>query len=75
MVGKSGSMWKCQELEEWLRDQDSKASSAERIPVEIKSFLEDFQGLDIRVQKSHLQTILKSAYVHRDGRIEIEFRG
>ena len=64
MVGKSGSMWKCQKLEGWLRNQETKASSAERIPVEIKSFLEDFQGLDIRVQKAHLQTILKSAYVH-----------
>ena len=66
---------KSQELEGWLRNQETKASSAERIPVEIKSFLEDVQGLDIRVQKAHLQTILKSAYVHRDGRIEIEFRG
>lgn len=54
-------MWKCQELEEWLRDQDSKASSAERIPVEIKSFLEDFQGLCIRVQRAHLQPILNAA--------------
>ena len=66
---------KCQELEGWLQDQDSRVSSAERIPTEIKSFLEDFQGLDIRVQKAHLQTILKSAYIHRDGRIEVDFRG
>ena len=65
----------CQELEGWLRNQETKASSAERIPVEIKSFLEDFQGLDIRIQKARLQTILKSAYVHRDRRIEVEFRG
>ena len=66
---------RCQELEEWLNDQDARASAAERIPTKIKSFLEDFQGLDIRVQKAHLQTILKSAYVHRDRRIEVEFRG
>ncbi|MCZ6535633.1 MAG: recombinase family protein, partial [Chloroflexi bacterium] len=51
---------KCQELEEWLKDQDSRASSAERIPIKIGSFLKDFQGLDIRVQKAHLQTILKA---------------
>ena len=66
---------KYQELEGWLQDQDGRVSSAERIPIEIRSSLEDFQGLDIRVQKAHLQTILKSAYVHRDRRIEIEFRG
>jgi len=75
MVGKSGSMWKCQELEVWLQDQDSRVSSAQRIPFKIRSFLEDFEGLDIRVQKAHLQTILKSAYIYRDGRIEVEFRG
>ena len=65
----------CHELEQWLKDQDSRASSAERIPAEIQSFLEDFQGLDIRIRKAHLQTILQSAYVHRDKRIEVEFRG
>jgi len=57
-----------------LNDQKTKVSSAERIPIEIKSFLEDFEGLDIRIQKAHLQTILKSAYIHRDRRIEVEFR-
>jgi hypothetical protein len=45
-----------------------------RIPTEIKTFLHDFQGLDIRVQKAHLQTILKADYIHRDRRIEVEFR-
>ena len=48
--------------------------AAERIPVEVKSFLADFRGLDIRVQKAHLQTILKAAYIHRDRNIEVEFR-
>ena len=66
---------KCQELEEWLRDQDVRVSSAERIPNEIRSSLEDIQGLHTRVQKAHLQTILKSSCVHRDGRIEAEFSG
>jgi len=66
---------KSEELDDWLTDQNNKISSAERIPAEIKSFLEDFQGLDIRVEKAHLQTILKSAHVHRDRSIEVEFRG
>lgn len=65
----------CHKLEGWLQDQDSRVSPAERILIEIKSFLEDIQGLDIRVQKAHLQTILGAAYVHWDGRIEVEFRG
>ena len=39
-----------------MNDQKTKVSSAERIPIEIKSFLEDFEGLDIRIQKAHLQT-------------------
>ena len=46
-----------------------------RTPADIKYFLEDFEGLDIRVQKAHLQTILKAAYIHRDRKIEVEFRG
>jgi hypothetical protein len=66
---------KVPQLERWLNDQGTRASSAERIPTEIKTFLEDFQGLDIRVQKAHLQTILKAAYIHRDRKIEVEFRG
>jgi len=35
---------KSEELERWLKEQDKKVSSVERIPVEIQSFLEDFQG-------------------------------
>ena len=66
---------KSQELEGWLEEQDRRISSSERIPVEIRAFLDDFQRLDIRVQKTHLQTILKAAHIHRDGRIEMEFRG
>ena len=41
----------------------------------IQSFLEDFQGLDVRHQKAQLQAILKTAHVYRDDRIELEFRG
>lgn len=50
------------------------AATSERIPAEIRSFLEDFQSMEPRVQKAHLQTILKSAYVYRDNRIKLEFR-
>ena len=39
-----------------------------------RAFLEDFQGLDVRRQKAHLQTILQAAHVYRDGRLELEFR-
>jgi hypothetical protein len=39
----------------------------------IKTFLEDFHIMEPRVQKAHLQTILKAAHVSRD-KIELEFR-
>ncbi len=41
----------------------------------IKTFEEAFQSLDLRQQKAQLQTILKSAQVYKDGKIELEFRG
>jgi len=64
-----------QELEGWLEEQRGKVSAAEGMPQAIRSVMEDFQGMEVRVQKAHLQTILKAAHVHRDGRIELEFRG
>jgi hypothetical protein len=30
--------------------------------------------MEPRIQKAHLQTILKAAHVYRDDRIELEFR-
>jgi len=54
--------------------RDNKASSVERLPGGIRSFLEDIQGFDTRDQKDRLQTTLKAAYVHRDRRTEMEFR-
>ena len=63
-----------QELESWVAEQREKVSTAERIPGEIKTFLEDFQGMEPRIQKAHLQTILKAAHVYRDDRVELEFR-
>ncbi len=45
------------------------------VPVEMQTFLEDFQGMDVRWAKAILQGIIKAAHVFRDGRIELEFRG
>ena len=41
---------------------------------QIRSFLNDFQSLDVRKAKALLQTILASAHVYKDGRIELAFR-
>ena len=64
-----------EELNSWLERQRSRVSTAELLPRAIKSFLTDFEGLDVRHQKAQLQAILKSAYVFRDDHIELEFRG
>ena len=63
------------ELAQWLEEQRTRVSTAERLPGAIQSFLTDFESLDVRHQKAQLQAILKSAYVYRDERIELEFRG
>lgn len=47
----------------------------EKVPKAIKSFMEAFKDIDRRQQKVQLQTILKSAHIYKDGRIELEFRG
>ena len=66
------------ELTQWVEDQRDIISAAERLPQQINSFLEDFQQMDVRRQKAHLQTILKAAYVKRDEdrvtAIGLEFR-
>ena len=38
-----------------------------------KTFIEDFEAMEPRVRKSHLQTILKSAHVRGNSK-ELEFR-
>lgn len=63
-----------QDLEQWLGEQRNKVSAAKRMPEAIRSFLEDFRSMDVRVQKAKLQTILAAAHVHRDGKIELDFR-
>ncbi|MCH8192029.1 MAG: hypothetical protein IIC80_11845 [Chloroflexi bacterium] len=62
------------DLEEEVQRQQDQAAMVNRVPALVRSFLKDFEALDIRRQKAHLQTILKAAHVHRDGRIELEFR-
>ena len=63
------------ELKSWVGEQRERVSAAERLPGAIGSFLEDFQGMEVRQQKAQLQTILKAAYVNKDKTIELEFRG
>ena len=41
-------------------------STRDWVPGLIKTFLEDFQTMDPRLRKSHLQTILKAAHARRD---------
>ena len=57
--------------DEW--DGSCRAQTQDRVPGLIKKFLEDFQTMDPRLRKSHLQTILKAAHISRDT-IELEFR-
>ena len=63
-----------EELQEWVDEQQGKVSASERMPQAIRTFLEDLETMDVRVAKSHLQTILKAAHVKKD-EIELEFRG
>ena len=62
------------ELKDWIEKARARTSLANTLPRSIKTFVEAFEGLDIRQQKAQLQTILKAAHVYRDGRIELEFR-
>ena len=60
-------------LTPWIEEQKDRAQTRDRVPRLIKTFLEDFQAMDPRLRKSHLQTILKAAHISRDT-IELEFR-
>ena len=61
------------DLETWVEQQQGRALAAERMPVAIRSFVEDFGRLDVRVQKARLQEILKAVHVRRNA-LEVEFR-
>ena len=62
------------ELKKWVGEQRERVLAAERLPGAIGSFLDDFQGMEVRQQKAQLQSILKAAYVKKDNSIELEFR-
>ena len=57
------------------RSKRSEIAQVAAVPVKVRSFLEDFQGMDARQAKPILQGIIKAAHVFTDGRIELEFRG
>ena len=62
-----------QSLAQWVDEQKDRMQTRDRMPGLIKTFLEDFQAMDPRLRKSHLQTILKATHISRDT-IELEFR-
>ena len=62
------------ELTTQLNQERKRVSLAEKVPQLVMNFMEAFQAMDLRQQKAQLQTILKAAYIYRDGRIELEFR-
>gem|GEM_PF-6880716 len=60
-------------LSNWIDEQAGREQAIERVPGMVKTFLEDFRNMEPRVQKAHLQTILKAAYVSRV-KFDLEFR-
>jgi site-specific DNA recombinase len=57
-----------------LQEASNREKLVERVPVEVRSFLEDFRELDVRQQKARLQSLIKTVLFHTDGRLDIEFR-
>ena len=62
------------DLEARAAAQRDMEAQARVVPGRVRSFLEDFQGMEVTQAKAILQTIIKAAHVYRDGRIELEFR-
>jgi hypothetical protein len=69
----SGLQERRESLAQWVDEQKERSAARDRTPGLIETFLEDFEAMDPRVRKSHLQTILKAAHISRDT-IELEFR-
>ena len=61
-------------LRDDIKNADSAKESASALPVQIKSFMKSFEQLEVRKAKAILQTILESAHIWRDGKIELKFR-
>ncbi|MDD5094651.1 MAG: zinc ribbon domain-containing protein [Dehalococcoidia bacterium] len=58
-----------------MAEAKAKTDTVERVPVQIQSLFEDFNTLDIRLQKARLQEIVKAiSLFSNDDRLEIEFR-
>jgi len=62
------------ELPKAVQEQRDREAQTTTVPVKVRSFLEDFQSMDVPRAKDILQTILKAAHVWKAGRIEVEFR-
>jgi hypothetical protein len=63
-----------EEINKLLSRARASEEMIKKIPTAIKTFEEAFNNLEIRQQKAQLQTILKAAYIYKDGKIELEFR-
>ena len=63
-----------EELSKLLNRAEASKALIEKVLKAIKTFEEAFHSLEPREQKAQLQTILKAAHVHKDGKIELEFR-
>ncbi len=63
------------DLEARVAAQRDVEAQVAAVPVKVQTFLEDFQGMDIRRAKAILQGIIKAAHVFSDRHIELEFRG
>ena len=62
------------ELEASVAAQRDREAQAKAVPIKVRSFMEDFQSMEVPRAKAILQTILKSAHVWNDGKVELEFR-
>jgi putative component of toxin-antitoxin plasmid stabilization module len=62
------------ELEASVAAQRNLEAQTAAVPVKVRSFLEDFQAMDVRQAKAILQGLIRAAHVFNDGRIELEFR-
>ena len=51
------------ELSGWIEKQIVRLEATELIPERIDTFLQDLNNMEPRIQKDHLQGVLKSAYV------------
>lgn len=62
------------ELRETLEKAEAARESTSVLPGQVDTFLKSFEFLDVPKAKAILQTILESAHIWRDGKIELKFR-